>query len=89
VANPAISSAEEALVFSCTPGNNIDVVMQLKKVDSDSWEGSYFYRKHGINVPLSGSLKKLTESGACLRTKKLLKMRIKPKDGSRELDQSF
>jgi len=42
VTNPAISSAEEALVFSCTPGNHLDVVMQLKKVDSDSWEGSYF-----------------------------------------------
>jgi hypothetical protein len=53
--------AGERIVFKGALGENAEVVLELEK-KSDGYDGRYFYLRHGVDIPLHGSLASLNEA---------------------------
>jgi len=53
--------AGERMVFKGTLGKNAEVVLELEK-KADGYDGRYFYMRHGVDIPLHGTLASLKEA---------------------------
>lgn len=55
------AAASERIVFKGMLGKNAEVVLELEKT-SDGYDGRYFYMRHGVDIPLHGTLASLKEA---------------------------